>query len=82
MFELIRLDRLAAGGSGGRKPSLSGQRAECRPSEGEKGAPVGPARGERNAGAGAGGARVRDDRFGPVSGGCCFFSFKSSSDRI
>lgn len=49
---------------------------------GEEGAPVGPARGERNAEAEAGGVRVRDDRFGPVSGGRCFFSFESSPDRI
>ncbi len=51
------------------------------PRRGE-GAPVGPAQGERNAEAGAGGVRVRDDRFGPVSGGRCFFSFESSPDRI
>lgn len=49
---------------------------------GEEGAPVGPAQGERNAEAEAGGVRVRDDRFGPVSGGRCFFSFESSPDRI
>lgn len=49
---------------------------------GGEGAPVGPARGERNAEAEAGGVRVRDDRFGPVSGGRCFFSFEFSPDRI
>lgn len=82
MFELIRLDRLAAGGSGGREPSLSGQRAECWPSEGERG-PLSAPRGERG--------MLRQERgvlesemtdFRPVSGGRCFFSFESSPDRI
>lgn len=81
MFELIRLDRLAAGGSGGREPSLSGQRAECWPSEGERG-PLSAPRGERGMLRQERGVRVRDDRFGPVSGGRCFFSFESSPDRI
>ncbi len=82
MFELIRLDRLAAGGSGGREPSLSGQRAECWPSEGEKG-PLSAPRRERG--------MLRQERgvlesemtdLGLLVGVVASSVFESSPDRI